>query len=100
MNVPGLNETALPRIIQGVRDLATGASNGIGRDAVVLAEGQTSTTFADPLCGETSIVLLCPTSAAAAAAQPYLASAARGTFTLGHLPAGSGATLRYELRRP
>lgn len=100
MITPSLGETNLRRIIQSIVDLASGASNGIGLSVVTLAPGATETEVRDPNCAPASLAMLCATSAATAAAQPYLREARAGSFVLGHLPAAAGATLRYELRRP
>lgn len=100
MNVPGLGETNLRLVIQAVRDLATGGSNAIGAGPVTLTPGATETEVAAPACAPGALPVLVPTSAAAAAARPFLRESRAGSFVLGHLPADPGATLRYELRRP
>ncbi|MEN3234733.1 hypothetical protein PUR29_14120 [Methylobacterium ajmalii] len=100
MNVPGLGEIDLRRINQAIRDLATGGTNAFGAGAVTLTVGATETEVQDRSAAPGSLPMLCLTSAAAAAAQPFLHEARAGSFVLGHQPAGPGATLRYELRRP
>ena len=100
MNVPSLGETSLRTVIQAVRDLATGGSNAIGAGTVTLTPGATETEVKDRACAPGSLPVPVPTSAPAAAAQPFVREVRAGSFVLGHLSAPPGATLRYELRRP
>ncbi|WP_298967756.1 hypothetical protein [uncultured Methylobacterium sp.] len=100
MNVPDRGETDLRRVIDCLGSLATGGTNAIGYVTVTLAEGQTETAMTDPYCAPDTLIMLCPTSAPAAAAQVYVKSVEAKRFVLGHLPAQAGATLRYERRKP
>jgi hypothetical protein len=101
MIVPGKGEKRLDRVVQALSDLAQGGTNALGRSDVILVPGETETRVEDPLCVESALVVLCPLTASAASAFPFLKSATRGVFVLGH--AVSDATdrvLRYEIRRP
>lgn len=81
-----------------VRDLATGGTNAGGE--LTLAAGATTTTVENPLCTADTMVMLSPRSATAAAAQVWVQSTAKGSFTLGHdSAAATDRAFHYELRR-
>jgi hypothetical protein len=81
-----------------VRDLATGGTNASGD--VTLAANATTTPVQDKLCTDDTMVVLSPRSATAAAAHVWVASTAKGTFTLGHdSSAATDRAFHYELRR-
>ncbi|MBN4095647.1 hypothetical protein [Methylobacterium sp. OT2] len=81
-----------------IRDLATGGTNAGG--SVTLAANAASTPVENMLCADGAMVVLSPRSASAAAAQVWVQSTAKGTFTLGHdQSAATDRTFDYELRR-
>ncbi|MGF3026512.1 hypothetical protein ACQVP2_27275 [Methylobacterium aquaticum] len=100
MIVPSRGERDTGRLVECLSALAQGGSNALGARIVTLEPGATETAVVDPLCGPGSVVMMSPASAEAAAAQPWQKLVETRRFVIGHLPAGPGAILRYELRRP
>lgn len=96
--VGGVDRAALDKHVDAVNDLATGGTNASGD--VTLAPGATTTEVSNPLCTANTMVTLSPRSATAAAAQVWVQSTAKGTFTLGHdSSAAADRAFHYELRR-
>lgn len=86
--------------IRQLRDAATQAMNGklncCGEKA--LANGATSTAINDPLCNPNSVILLSPTTAAAAAVTGLYVVAGTGAFVIHHAdPASTTAVFRYVI---
>lgn len=100
MRVPGTDEKDLAVLAQAIRELAAGGTNA--RGTVTLTPSATSTVVSNKLASESSMVVLSPRTASAAAAAPgiFVSAKANGSFTLGH--ASSTATdqnFEYEVRR-
>jgi hypothetical protein len=93
-NVPAPNETSLPRIVRGIRDLFEGRSNCFG--SFTCATGAATTVVTAPNCGLDSEIIFSPKTANAAAelgaGTIYVSAVAQGSFTVTH--ANSATTLR------
>lgn len=98
MNLPGLTETNLRRVIQAIRELAVGGTNAAG--SFTLNEGATRTVVEDRACVETSLPLCVPTGPGAAGLAWWVDGVEQGRFTVGHVSATANASFRYELRQP
>lgn len=98
VQVPGLNETDLKKIIQCLQQLSAGRSNAVGVVTLAVAPA-TSTTVTDRNCAAGTVPLLEATTANAAAARAttYVPTAtiANGAFVIQH--ASSAATDRRFL---
>lgn len=101
MIVPPITETEPRKIVQAIRDLATGAANSVGSTSIVLSPGAVYTTVSDPICTNTSMIVLSPLTQNAATAVVWVSAVGSGTFTLGHdASAATDRTFNYEIRRP
>ncbi len=99
--VPGLAETDLKKVVLAVQQLAAGRSNATGR--VTLVTGASTTTVSDPNCAASTVPLLVPGSANAAAevgnGTMYVSAVANGSFTITHAnSAVTGRTFLYALQ--
>lgn len=87
MTVPGLNETSLPKINQAIQQLASGRSNAVGVVTLAVSPA-TSTTVVDGNCGDSTVPILTPTTANAAAALATMyiptATITNGAFVIQH----------------
>lgn len=98
--VPDINETDLKRIIQSLRQLASGRSNATG--TVTLATGAATTVVTDANCSSGSVPIPRPTNAASAteyiSGNMWVSAVANGSFTITHTnSATAGRTFRYAL---
>jgi Ethanolamine utilization protein EutJ (predicted chaperonin) len=87
-------------IAEAVRDLIRGGSNATG--TVTLTVSVATTTVANPLVRDTSVPILIPMTAAAAAevgaGTLFISAVNRGNFVVGHAnSATAGRTYRYAL---
>lgn len=84
--LPALDETRVRVIVQAVRELFRGRSLAVGE--LTLTANATSTTVADPNCGEGSRISLHPRTANAAGAlattRITVANTTRGQFIVTH----------------
>ena len=81
-------ERDLFRIVAAVRQLMEGRSNAVG--TFTLATAATATTVSAPTCAATSIVLLMPKTAnAAAALATTFVTPAKAAFVVTHLSAAT-----------
>lgn len=99
--VPGLAETDLKKVVLAVQQLAAGRSNATGR--VTLVTGASTTTVSDPNCAASTVPLLVPASANAAAevgnGTMFVSAIANGSFTISHAnSAVTGRTFLYALQ--
>jgi hypothetical protein len=85
-NVPSINETSLPRLVQSIRDLFAGRSNAVG--TVTLTAGAASTVVTALNVGKDSRIFLTPKTANASAefgaGSIYVGTVGAGTFTITH----------------
>jgi hypothetical protein len=85
-NVPPIGETALPRIVQAVRELFEGRSNAVG--TFTLTANAASTVVTSTNCGSACSVLCFPKTANAATeignGTMYIGTVAAGSFTVTH----------------
>lgn len=98
--VPDINETDLKRIIQSLRQLASGRSNAVG--TVTLATGAATTVVMDANCSAGSEPIPQPTNAASAteyvSGNMWVSAVANGSFTITHTnSATAGRTFRYAI---
>lgn len=98
MNVPGLHETNLRRLIQALRELAVGGTNACS--SFTLNPDATRTLVLDRLCTETSLPVPVAFSIGASTVAWWVDSVEKGQFTIGHDAAPLDALFRYELRQP
>lgn len=85
--VPGLNEKDPVAFARAIQQLASGRSNAVGTVTLAVAPA-TSTTVVDGNCGDSTVPILTPTTANAAAAQAttYVPTATitNGSFVIQH----------------
>jgi hypothetical protein len=78
-------------LVSTINELVDGRSNNTGNvennSALTLTPGATTTAKLFPTCSHTSVILLVPRTANAAAAQPttYISSTLNGSFIVTHL---------------
>lgn len=100
VSVPGITETDLKKIVLAIQQLAAGRSNAVG--SVTLTTGAATTTVTDSNCSSSSVPLLTPTTANAAAevgnGTMYVSAVTNGSFTITHAnSATTGRTFKYAL---
>jgi len=98
--VPGVTETDLKKIILAIQQLAAGRSNAVG--SVTLAAGASSTTVMTANCAASSVPILVPASADAAAefvnGAVYVSAVTNGAFTIAHANStATGRTFLYAI---
>jgi hypothetical protein len=90
-NVPAPNETSLPRIVRGIRDLFEGRANCFG--SFTCTPNQATTTVTAPNCGLDSEVIITAKTANAATelgnGTIYVSAVAQGSFTVTHANAAT-----------
>lgn len=98
MIVPSLTEKDPRKLAQAIQQLASGRSNAVGAVTLAVAPA-TSTTVTDGNCGDSTVPILTPTtaSAAAALATTYIPATTikNGGFVIQHI--SSAATDRKFL---
>lgn len=98
--VPANTEKDLGRIVRGIRDLFEGRSNAYG--SFTITESAATTVVTAPNCSPSSVILLTPTTANAAAelasGNMYVSAKAQGAFTVTHTnSATAGRTFDYRI---
>ena len=88
VNIVGRDEKDLTKFAFSIQQLAEGRSNATGY--FTLTTSTTTTTVTAPTCGASSVVVLQPKTANAAAAvgTTYIATVAAGSFTVTHASNG------------